>query len=238
MAFARSPGRRSGQRTGSPARRIGLHALAGLLAFDAWLIASGCAPHTRDREDDAATPPEVSAPEHPSAPAPTLVHGAPPPTPREAKPSEHYELVREPIGTGGLGERVRWAPRVRIGRASPDGAAQASIARHIVQGRLREIVACYVEGLRRDPRLHGELVLRLRIGRKGGVWALVEWSPALARSSVLRCAARRVRRWRVAWLRGAPVTIAVPVVLGQSAAPTSAAFATRVMPPPQNEPAG
>ncbi|MBK8238022.1 MAG: AgmX/PglI C-terminal domain-containing protein [Deltaproteobacteria bacterium] len=239
MALATSPARRSGPCTGSSARRIGLRLLLGLLAIDGSLVASACAPHARDREDDAPPPTIVSAHEHRSTPAPTLVDGARPPRVDEAAPSGMYELVREPIGTGGLGERVRWVPRVRIGRASSDAAEHEHLARAIVRGRLREIVACYGEALRRDPGLHGELVLRFRIGRKRTIAAVVRPSPALAQSSVVRCVARRVRRWSFPRPHGAAVTIAVPIVLGQAATHASPALApaARVLSPPQAEPA-
>ncbi|MBL8603845.1 MAG: AgmX/PglI C-terminal domain-containing protein [Myxococcales bacterium] len=76
------------------------------------------------------------------------------------------------------------------------------------------IQACYQQGLRRDPLLHGEVTLRIRIepdGSVGDVGASAEGAPP-AMYGVARCIGELVRAVRFTPPEGGAATVTVPYV--------------------------
>lgn len=101
---------------------------------------------------------------------------------------------------------------VRVGRASVRGprardAVRAAVARHA-----RVLRGCYDQGLKRDPKLSGQVTLTLELEASGEV-AEAEAS-GLADSAVCDCIVAAAKGWRFAETdRSRPSHVSVPLTL-------------------------
>jgi len=71
---------------------------------------------------------------------------------------------------GGLAsKRVRGAVRPRVGAAMVTGSIDRSVIQKVIRRHLKRIKLCYENGLKRNPKLHGRVEVRLTIGADGKV---------------------------------------------------------------------
>ncbi len=95
----------------------------------------------------------------------------------------------------GFGGRGRVKPGVRLAKAKVQGSLDRDIVRRIVRAHINEIRYCYDQGLVRDPKLRGRVVLQFAIGSGGKVATSVVAESSLKDASVARCMSNAVRRW-------------------------------------------
>jgi hypothetical protein len=141
-----------------------------------------------------------------------------------ARRSEDGRLVRPAdlrgggaVAAGGavdVGGERRVAPRVLVeppfdGEGGEPGV-MARLAAELRQ-RLSAIRVCYERALKRNPQVHGKLVMRLRLAPVGSVTAVDVEVDTVNDAALLACVRPLVLHWRFQ-PPGAPVELSVPVV--------------------------
>ncbi|MEM6992156.1 MAG: AgmX/PglI C-terminal domain-containing protein, partial [Myxococcota bacterium] len=96
-------------------------------------------------------------------------------------------------GFGGRGKRV---PRVRMAKATVQGALDRDIIRRIVRAHINEVRYCFMQGLQRDPDLDGRIAVQFTIGATGKVTASTVAEDTVGGKTVAACTAKAVKRWK------------------------------------------
>jgi hypothetical protein len=86
-------------------------------------------------------------------------------------------------------------PSVRAAKPVVSCQPCAAIIERIIRAHMREIRYCYEQSLQRNSRLEGELMLTLRIAKRGGAPTEVAAESAMPAADLERCAERRMSRW-------------------------------------------
>ncbi|MEM6995929.1 MAG: AgmX/PglI C-terminal domain-containing protein [Myxococcota bacterium] len=96
-------------------------------------------------------------------------------------------------GFGGRGKRV---PRVRMAKATIDGALDSDITRRIVRSHINELRYCYNQGLVRNPELKGRVSVKFTVGPTGKVSKSEVKKSTVEDPNVGNCVAKAVKRWK------------------------------------------
>lgn len=83
----------------------------------------------------------------------------------------------------------------------------------IVAANEGEVRRCYVEGLRREPRLQGRLTVRFVIGRDGAISRVANGGSDLVDGAVADCILRSFEELSFRQPEGGIVTVSQPYVL-------------------------
>jgi TonB family protein len=98
------------------------------------------------------------------------------------------------------------APARDAGSASSASAPATWLSpdniREVVLANLGDVARCHQLGLRFDPYLSGQVVVRFRVGSRGEVLSSEVRESTIRRASVARCIATAVRRWHFAPVQG------------------------------------
>ena len=125
---------------------------------------------------------------------------------------------RASAGAAAYGSRGSSAPRSVVVARGSSAIIQGSIDRQlivrVIRRRLGRLRACYSAALKRNPRLHGRVVLEFVIGPRGTVLAAkVKMSRSIQDQPLARCLVLEMRRWRFPGPQGGgTVTISYPLV--------------------------
>jgi hypothetical protein len=79
------------------------------------------------------------------------------------------------------------APRVRVGQVMISGRLVPDVITRIVAGNEPEVRRCYLDGLRREPRLQGRVSIRFVIGNDGAVSNVGNGGTDLPDMAVIEC---------------------------------------------------
>ena len=99
----------------------------------------------------------------------------------------------EPAGARRRGSVA--VPKVIHGRHTVKGSLDRDIVRRVVRRHRNEIRYCYEIGLKRDPKLYGQVQVKFTISGKGSVTSASVSSTTLKDREVEECMIRRVRHW-------------------------------------------
>lgn len=204
------------------------------------LMLAGCdAPESTMPESEPTptpTPTRVTAPTpvaepKPPEPATPLVRA-----PGGAGPAERREAVFDVLMGGRAGElevvaadpedrfdpalaelmtpTVRVTiPGIRMRAATVTGPLDKDIVRRIVRAHINEVRYCYNQGLLRDPRIAGIVVVDFEVSRTGKVDTARLASSAVTDAEVGPCIVTAVQRWTFPKPEGATVQVSFPFEL-------------------------
>lgn len=208
------------------------------LVYMSTLMLAGCdAPESTTPESEptpaptrVAEPTPVAEPKQPE-PAPPLVRA-----PGGAGPAERREAVLDVLMGGRAGElevvaadpedrfdpalaelmtpTVRVTiPGIRMRAATVAGPLDKDIVRRIVRAHVNEVRYCYNQGLLRDPRSAGLVVVDFEVSLTGKVDAARLASSAVTDEEVGPCIVAAVQRWTFPKPEGATVQVSLPFEL-------------------------
>ncbi len=87
-------------------------------------------------------------------------------------------------------------PIVRQAKATVSGPLDPDIVRRIVRAHINEVRYCYNQGLARDPRAEGRVVVDFEIRLTGDVETSKITESTMTDPQVPECIAKAVRRWK------------------------------------------
>jgi len=98
-------------------------------------------------------------------------------------------------GVGVLASRKPKVPEILPGMVTSNGGLDKEIIRRIVRRHLNQVKYCYEQGLARQPKLDGRVVVKFTIAGTGQVLASFIQSSTLNAPAVEMCVANAVKRW-------------------------------------------
>ncbi len=125
------------------------------------------------------------------------------------------ELKATEGGSVGLGgkENVKVASRIRTEGPKITGFLDANSIRQTIMRRMGMIKYCYEKVLKKNPQLHGKVVVKFTINAKGRVTKYSIESSTLNNEEVEGCVLRVIRRLRFPPPKeGGEVTVSYPIV--------------------------
>ncbi|WP_437876251.1 AgmX/PglI C-terminal domain-containing protein [Sorangium sp. So ce513] len=127
-------------------------------------------------------------------------------------------------------------PSVRAGAAQVSGRLPPEVVQRIVRQSFGRFRLCYEEGLRRDPRLEGRVVVSFTIDRSGAVVNARHASFDLPDAAVVSCVVRAFPALSFPPPEGGSVDVVYPLQFAPQRAAAGPAVGAAAAPPPERAP--
>lgn len=142
---------------------------------------------------------------------------------KEGKPPPAGPLAAAPASgpsTGRGTTHTAKTPMLRMASVTVNGRVPPEVIQRIVRLNFGMMRACYQDGLRRNPKLEGRVIVRFVIGRDGRVARAVDGGSEIKDAKAIACVVEAFSRLEFPQPEGGIVTVAYPIVFGAEEIPT------------------